>query len=114
MSTLLATCLAVSVAIPRPAVDSDAALLRAIIAVENSPGSNPSQLSEAAKHDNRTPLGHLAYIRRELVAHGFATTPFILALAWNAGVTTVIERRALARHYAFARRCVNLLEVNEQ
>lgn len=110
--TLLLACLAVSVTIPRPVADPDWTLLRAIVSAENSPGPNPSQLSEAARHDNRTPLGHLKWIKRTLVKRGMVPTPYLVALCWNSGCTTVFERRELARHRDFAERARNIYEVN--
>jgi hypothetical protein len=94
----------------------DALLLRAIAEVETG-GRNvigrhgetgATQMGPAARQDNGTPQKHLEWIKRALVLNGFAVTPFSIALAWNAGIERMAERRVLPRHYAYAESVVNL------
>jgi hypothetical protein len=96
----------------------DAALLRAIAEVET--GNHPRtgragergvhQMGPAARSDHATPLAHLHWLVTTLRAGGEIPTPFVLALAWNAGATAVLEGRTTARQRDYAARVRNLYE----
>lgn len=48
------------------------------------------------------------WLARQLVAHGIDPSPFNVALAWNAGLTRVLEAKAPERAYRFARKVERL------
>ena len=53
-------------------------------------------------------LQHCDWIRRQLVSAGFRGTSFEIALAWNAGLTSVAQGRIKAATYDYAYRVNNI------
>lgn len=112
MKTLLIYLL---LALPVAALD-EGALLRAIAEVETgnrhvrgrAGEMGPHQVGPAARADNGNAQRHLRWMQRTLREAGLAPTPYLLALAWNAGCERVIQDREQARHRNYARRVMNL------
>jgi hypothetical protein len=50
------------------------------------------------------------WIKRGLLRNGLEASPFTIALAWNAGLTAVIERRVPAVSRGYASRVVNRVD----
>lgn len=116
MTTTLLACAAITFALPdlRPSLDrQDAALLKAIAQVERGPAHNPTNLSEGARAQNKTPEQHLAWIRRTLIAKGCVPNPYIMALCWRCGVERVTDPKRVKEvepFFEYAERVRNLLQ----
>ena len=59
---------------------------------------------------DKVAVAHYEWIRRGLLRNGLEASPFTIALAWNAGLTAVIERRVPAVSRGYASRVVNWVD----
>ncbi len=55
---------------------------------------------------------HLEWLKTNLIKAGFVPSTYRIALAWNAGLTTVIRHREKPRSIDFANRVRNLVEAS--
>jgi hypothetical protein len=113
-------CFVVQVA--RADVD-DSRLLAAIAERENAQGRigragelgdyqlHPLTIQDRGGWGNDHARSHLRWLKAGLLRAGVDLLPFNLALAWNAGLTRVLQGRALERHYAYACAVVALYQL---
>ncbi len=71
--------------------------------------SKPFACAVIRKDADEVAVKHYDWIKRGLERAGIAPTPFNIALAWNAGLNTVINGSAPAASYAYARHVNNLV-----
>ncbi|GAB1488694.1 hypothetical protein MASR2M8_11410 [Opitutaceae bacterium] len=70
----------------------------------------PFHLATNRAESDKVAVAHYEWIKRGLERNGIPATPYNIAMAWNAGLTSVVQRRvpSASRHYAS--RVVNLVE----
>ena len=70
----------------------------------------PFHLATNRAESDKVAVAHYEWIRRGLLRNGLEASPFTIALAWNAGLTAVIERRVPAVSRGYASRVVNRVD----
>jgi hypothetical protein len=70
----------------------------------------PFHLAIDRAESDKVAVAHYEWIKRGLLRNGLEATPFNIALAWNAGLTAVLERRVPAVSRGYASRVVNLVD----
>ncbi len=69
----------------------------------------PFALAADREHADEVAVQHYEGIRRGLLSAGITPTPYRSALAWNAGLDTVIHNRVPAAACAYAEQVANLV-----
>jgi hypothetical protein len=54
-------------------------------------------------------IRHYEWLKGRLARHGLPTTPYNIALAWNAGITAVVRGRVPAATQRYAERATNIV-----
>lgn len=62
----------------------------------------PATVADRGGYDEAAARRHLGWIKTQLGRARIDVLPFNVALVWNAGLTTVLQGRALIRHYRYA------------
>jgi hypothetical protein len=55
-------------------------------------------------------IRHYEWLRRGLIRNGLEATPYNIGLAWNAGLSAAVRRRAPAAAHNYAERVSNLVQ----
>jgi hypothetical protein len=71
--------------------------------------SKPFACAVIRKDADEVAVMHYDWIKRGLERNGIAATPFNIALAWNAGLSSVVNRSVPAASYAYAEHVNNLV-----
>lgn len=69
----------------------------------------PFQMALNRAESDKVAVAHYEWIRRGLQQAGLEATPYRIAMAWNAGLTAVVEGRAPSASHNYASRVVNLV-----
>jgi len=70
--------------------------------------SSSFELAENREVANTVAKRHYAWIEAQLLANGIASSPYNVALAWNAGVNAVIRGAIPAVAHDYATRVINI------
>ncbi len=69
----------------------------------------PFHLATNRAESDKVAVAHYEWIKRGLERNGIEASPFNIALAWNAGLSAVVERRVPSVSRGYASRVVNLV-----
>ena len=70
----------------------------------------PFSLANQRERADEVAVKHYEWIRRGLERNGIAATPYNIALAWNAGLSAVVNGRVGNGTRQYARQVVNIVE----
>jgi hypothetical protein len=69
----------------------------------------PFHLATNRAESDKVAVAHYEWIKRGLERNGIDASPFNIALAWNAGLSAVVEHRVPSVSRGYASRVVNLV-----
>ena len=72
--------------------------------------SKPFSLAVQKEHADQVAVIHYEWLRRGLERNGLSASPYNIALAWNAGLSAVVNGRVGSRTRGYASQVVNLVE----
>jgi hypothetical protein len=70
----------------------------------------PFSLAVEREHADKIAVVHYEWLKKGLERNGMAATPYNIAMAWNAGLSAVINGRIGNGTRGYARQVVNLVE----
>jgi len=69
----------------------------------------PFSLAIQREHADKVAVIHYEWLRRGLERNGIAATPYNIAMAWNAGLSAVVNGRVGSRTRSYAQHVENLV-----
>lgn len=72
--------------------------------------STPFSLATQREHSDEVAIKHYEWLRKGLVRNGLEPTSYNIAMAWNAGLSAVVNGRVGPKTRGYAGQVVNLVE----